>query len=195
LDTRHRILTAATGLFMSAGYSPVSMEQVARESGVGKATLYRYFPSKEALMISVAQTVTEQVAAETEAVLGDAGLSPRRKAEGIIAPVLRIVARVNPAALADIRRAVPEAYALIDRNRRTLIQRNIAQVVREGQASGAMRGDVSGELVAHLLIGALSHLSVPEVLIELGVPPEQLLNKVLSVVWEGCLSERGRGAQ
>ncbi len=195
MDIRRRILTTATGLFMTVGYSPVSMEQVARESGVGKATLYRYFPSKEALMMSVVQTVTGQIGAETDAVLKDAGLSPRRKAEGIIAPVLRIVARVNPAALADIRRAVPEAYALIDRNRRTLILRNIAQVVREGQASGTMRGDVSGELVAHVLIGALSHLSVPEVLIELGIPPEELLGTVLSVVWEGCLSERGRGAE
>jgi hypothetical protein len=66
-------------------------------------------------------------------VLKDAGLSPRRKARGYRAGAAHRRPRQSAAGLADIRRAVPEAYALIDRNRRTLILRNIAQVVRRGR--------------------------------------------------------------
>lgn len=46
---RQAILTAAQKAFQSGGYAGVSMDTVARNAGVTKQTLYRYFPSKETL--------------------------------------------------------------------------------------------------------------------------------------------------
>ncbi len=40
---------AAHRLFLEHGFAATSMDAVAREAGVSKATLYSYFPSKEAL--------------------------------------------------------------------------------------------------------------------------------------------------
>jgi len=46
---RERILRAAESVFLSQEFHEALMEDVARASGVGKGTLYRYFPSKRAL--------------------------------------------------------------------------------------------------------------------------------------------------
>ena len=43
------ILAAAARLFMARGYATVSMDAVAKEAGVSKATLYAHFTGKEAL--------------------------------------------------------------------------------------------------------------------------------------------------
>jgi len=44
-----QILTAARAEFLKFGFAETSMETIARAANVSKATLYAYFPSKEAL--------------------------------------------------------------------------------------------------------------------------------------------------
>ncbi|MCF4129712.1 TetR/AcrR family transcriptional regulator [Methylobacterium sp. SyP6R] len=48
---RRRILEAGMGLFSGLPYAAVHMDAVAAAAGVAKPTLYRYFPTKEALFI------------------------------------------------------------------------------------------------------------------------------------------------
>ncbi|TYO67422.1 TetR/AcrR family transcriptional regulator [Bradyrhizobium hipponense] len=47
------VIRAAWQLFLDQGFSATSMEAVAKAAGVSKATLYAYFPSKEALFASL----------------------------------------------------------------------------------------------------------------------------------------------
>jgi AcrR family transcriptional regulator len=58
-DNRERILEAARTVFVSAGLD-VPMREIARRAGVGPATLYRHFPTKEML---VAEAFTDQMLA------------------------------------------------------------------------------------------------------------------------------------
>ena len=48
-----RILKAARRAFAASSFDQVLMEDVAREAGVGKGTVYRYFPGKENLYFAV----------------------------------------------------------------------------------------------------------------------------------------------
>lgn len=58
-DNRDRILDAARALF-SAGGLAVPMREIARRAGVGPATLYRHFPTKQTL---VAEAFADQLRA------------------------------------------------------------------------------------------------------------------------------------
>lgn len=53
LAKRRQITSAAEELFLAHGYGTVSMDLVARTAGVSKATLYAYFPSKDALFATI----------------------------------------------------------------------------------------------------------------------------------------------
>jgi AcrR family transcriptional regulator len=59
LDNRERILDAARALFATEGLD-VSMREIARRAGVGPATLYRRFPTKEIL---ATEAFTDQMCA------------------------------------------------------------------------------------------------------------------------------------
>lgn len=52
---RANIIAAASALFARASYNLVQMDDIARRAEVGKPTLYRYFPSKEELYLSVCE--------------------------------------------------------------------------------------------------------------------------------------------
>ena len=54
------VLAAAKRAFLAAGFGAVSMDTIAREAGVSKATVYAHFGSKEDLFGAVIERECEQ---------------------------------------------------------------------------------------------------------------------------------------
>jgi AcrR family transcriptional regulator len=69
---RRQILEGARRIFVSVGFDAASMNDITREAGVSKSTLYVYFRSKEDLFGALIEEVRERYFAEVEAMLGDA---------------------------------------------------------------------------------------------------------------------------
>ncbi|MGH7962400.1 MAG: TetR/AcrR family transcriptional regulator [Candidatus Binatia bacterium] len=67
------ILQAAAELFTEKDFHTVLMEEVAVRAGVGKGTLYRYFPAKEELYCSTIFTGWDRLREQLEGVLQEAG--------------------------------------------------------------------------------------------------------------------------
>lgn len=53
IDIRHRAIEAAAQLFVARGVDRVTMQEIAAAVGCRAPALYRYFPSKEALLLEV----------------------------------------------------------------------------------------------------------------------------------------------
>jgi AcrR family transcriptional regulator len=62
LRNRERIIEVAKQLFSRRG-ADASLDEIAKESGVGPGTLYRHFPTREALLEAVYRTEVEKLAA------------------------------------------------------------------------------------------------------------------------------------
>ncbi len=65
-----RLLAAATAAFTERGADDVSLEEIARRAGVGIGTLYRHFPTRQALLEAVYRDQVEAVRASAEGLLG-----------------------------------------------------------------------------------------------------------------------------
>lgn len=72
---RRNILAAAEDLFARSSYDAVQMDDIARQAGVGKPTIYRYFVSKDELFLAVFRAALEQLQQQLSTVL-TADLSP-----------------------------------------------------------------------------------------------------------------------
>ena len=57
---RQNIIDIAKELFLEQGVQTVQMQDVATAAGIGIATLFRYFPKKEYLMIAATNAITEE---------------------------------------------------------------------------------------------------------------------------------------
>jgi AcrR family transcriptional regulator len=76
--TKHdAILDAAARLFLRHGFRKASMDEIARESGVSKPTLYAYFADKDALFAAVCDHVGEQMLSRARAALSGSSLVDR----------------------------------------------------------------------------------------------------------------------
>jgi len=67
---RQSLIDAAKAAFAEAGMN-VSLEEIARRAGVGIGTLYRHFPSREAVVEAVYRREVEQLAAAVPQLLED----------------------------------------------------------------------------------------------------------------------------
>jgi AcrR family transcriptional regulator len=68
---RDQILTAASHFFARQGYADADLEQLADELGVGKGTLYRYFPSKQRLFLAALERGMERLHAAVSLATGE----------------------------------------------------------------------------------------------------------------------------
>jgi len=82
--TRARIIDAATRLGLRVGPDLATMEAIAREAGIAKPTLYRYFPDKDAVFT-----------AASEALLDEMRKAAAQGLEGPGAPAERIARAIN----------------------------------------------------------------------------------------------------
>ena len=90
---RRRILEAATDLFIRQGYRKTSMDEVAREAGVAKGTVYLYFKNKtDLLMHAVAMEKFRYIGDVLDVLSGD--LPPREKLREYLRSALVLVARM-----------------------------------------------------------------------------------------------------
>ncbi len=71
-DRRTRILDAAERCFVRTGFHRTTMQDVATEAGMSAGNLYRYFPSKDAVVAGLTERDRAE-AAESFAALGEAG--------------------------------------------------------------------------------------------------------------------------
>jgi AcrR family transcriptional regulator len=66
---REKLITAARAAFAAAPGGPVALEAIASRAGVGTGTLYRHFPTREALVEAVYAAELDDVVASASALL------------------------------------------------------------------------------------------------------------------------------
>jgi TetR/AcrR family transcriptional repressor of uid operon len=67
-DRRDEILSAAQRLFARMGFHQTSMQQICAAAGMSPGNLYRYFPSKEAIIAGIAERDRADVASQLASV-------------------------------------------------------------------------------------------------------------------------------
>ncbi len=76
--TRERILYAATRVFGKFGYAKTNIEDIAREAGIGKATIYHYFKNKEDVFLTIVRNEARNLEKRIDEALKQAP-TPREK--------------------------------------------------------------------------------------------------------------------
>ena len=61
IQCRERILETSRRMFTSGGYEETTIEEIAEAAEISKATLYNYFPSKEILLVGIADAALEEL--------------------------------------------------------------------------------------------------------------------------------------
>jgi AcrR family transcriptional regulator len=141
---RERLLESAREAFARDG-AEASLDDIAKQSGVGSATLYRHYPTRELLIQAVYQHQVEALAAS-----GDDLVMSKPPKEALRCWMMTLVDHVLEKRI--ISSALNElAYA----NARVLIQGTMERIVQRAIESGELRGDTVPSDLLRAMIGIL----------------------------------------
>jgi AcrR family transcriptional regulator len=195
-ETRQeQILEAAAKLFAKHGYAETDTQLLADELGVGKGTLYRYFPSKETLFLAAADRVMRQMRREIDASIA-----------GIADPVdqIEVAIRAYLVFCAEhpefIELLIQERAQFKDRKKPTYFEHREANVGRWLDLYRALiaEGRIRNMPVERIL-GVLSDLLYGTMITNYFAgrqkPIEEQARDILDVVYNGILTDSERQAR
>lgn len=154
---RARVLAAAEEVFAAAG-TGASTEEIARRAGVGIGTVFRHFPTKEALLEAVFLGRLERLADEARGLAG--ADDPGAAFFGFFQRVVDHAATKNAFADALAEGGIDLADATTEVGRD--LQDALAVLLERAQAAGAVRSDVGVPELKALLVGASRALELAD---------------------------------
>ena len=191
-----QILEAARQLFLECGFDGASTDAITQRAHVSKETLYRYYRSKEELLVAVMRDMTvERVLPPAMAALPpvptrcdlEAALKTWMKAamDRFMDPVYLALCRLTfgesarrPQLVELFRRGVPEAGG-----------QALATLLEDARRRGLLREDMDAGIAARLLIGPLLSWGLMDGLMAGGRPPQrpsqESLDEVVRLFLEG----------
>jgi AcrR family transcriptional regulator len=158
-DVHDAILDAAERLLARYGYKKMTMDDLAREAGIGKGTTYLHFPSKEEVVLRTIDRIVERLLDEIRAI-AQSDTSPAEKVRHML--LTRVLFRFDSVkgysqGLDDLLRALRPAYLARRQRYFDSEAEVIAKVLRDGCACGAFT--LSDPLAAaHTLLLATNSL-------------------------------------
>jgi AcrR family transcriptional regulator len=151
-DRRTRILDAAERSFVRAGFHRTTMQDVAAEAGMSPGNLYRYFPSKDALVAGMCERDRAQLAGEFAEV--------RNAGTGFMAAFKELGRRHFEEAAAGKARLCLEIWAEASRNPMIAklqtdfdqaLQEQFVAVLEAAKASGAAPSSLNSQAAAAII--------------------------------------------
>jgi len=160
--TRDQILNAAARLMHVQGYQSTSLDDVLRESGVGKGNFYYYFKSKEDLGYAIIDRITQGfVERSLEPAFADTDADPVTQIYAFLDRVLeaqRLRKCVGGCVMGNLASELSDVHEGF-RHRLAgifdLWRVHLAEAVNPGQARGRLRADVDASRVAQFLVAGL----------------------------------------
>ena len=138
-ETRERILDAADARFRRYGYTKTTMAEIANDTGMSAANLYRYFENKRDIAASLALRCFEEKDARLRAVVERTDIGPADKIEAFLLELLRYTfsqCDANPklnALVEDIASHRPDIVARKRAGEQALMAEILVEGVRRGE--------------------------------------------------------------
>ena len=191
-ERREEILDAATKLFATHGYAETDTQQLADKLGVGKGTLYRYFPSKRELFLAAADRGMRKLCETIDASVAAIEDPPERIAQ-VVRSYLTFFAE-HPE-LCEL--LIHERALFKDRKKPTYIEHREANrermrvLYRTYIAEGQIR-DIPVDQLLDVLGDLLYGTMFTNYFSDRHVSVEEQARGILNILFHGILNDTGR---
>ena len=160
---RERLLDAAEGCLGQFGPQKTSMEDVARAAGMSRATVYRYFENRDALLLGVASRQASDLAGEAIQYLGNFNTISDWLVEGLLFTLREIPQRPVFASLVTSLDSSAASKLLLGSTGMIQIGVNVLRpMFATAKEQGLLRDDVNIDMLIEWLLRVLwTYLNAP----------------------------------
>ena len=191
MDTPTRILNETRALFKRRGIRAVTMDDIARELGMSKKTVYQYFKNKAEIVQAVCNDHFNEERCILEEILEKAH-DPVEEMLLILQAMEKTFKEFPTVMIYEVQRYYPNAWNLFDGFKHDFILQSIRQNLNEGVKLGLYRQDMDLELVARLRLTEIEMIMNPEVFPPRENDIQKLQMELFKIFLHGVVTMRGK---
>ncbi|MEO9531729.1 MAG: TetR/AcrR family transcriptional regulator [Crocinitomicaceae bacterium] len=189
-EKKRELLLAATSIYMRYGIKSMTMDEMARQLGISKKTLYLYVTDKNNL---VEQCVSLQQDIEQEAIQEIV-----EHTENAIEQMLRIsksisetLSRVHPSIFFDLARYHPSAQKMMECHKEEYVVGCIEQNLVNGINQGLYRKNLNAKVIAGIYVRMIDIIMSGDLSNQANLKADEIYSEVIRYHIRGCASEKG----
>ncbi len=153
VEVKERILLIAKELFFKYGIRSVTLDEMARELGISKKTIYQHFRDKDHIVYEVVLFFLEKDREYSENIYQQSK-DPIHEIIETTACIGENISNVNTGILHDIQKYHPRAWSLYLEQKKFYLT-NILRNIREGVRSGYYRPEINQEIMAWIRLSSV----------------------------------------
>ncbi len=144
MDVKNKILLVATGIFTEKGITGTKVDDIAHEVGVSKKTIYKYFKSKNDLVLEVFSTKISRINQLVEQQFSS-DIPFTKKLVAVIEIAKNNLTFVSPVLVADARTEFPAIKGYIDQYMKYAMFDRFNSLLKQGKELGVVKDDLNIE--------------------------------------------------
>ncbi|HYG17008.1 MAG TPA: TetR/AcrR family transcriptional regulator [Bacteroidia bacterium] len=190
MQTLFKILEGSEHLFQRYGIKSITMDDVARELGMSKKTLYQYVTDKNDLVEKTLEFHLQRSRHACEMMIEEMD-NPIDSMLGIGNFFSQHMRDTSPALMYDLRKYHQSAWQKLDEYRENCIIKQIAKNIEKGIADGYYRSDINIEIVPRLYVAMVDAVLERRNFNRDTPRFEDLVNELYSLYLHGIVTPKG----
>jgi len=190
-DKKLEIVKRVWELYREFGIRSVTMDDVVREMGISKKTLYQYFSDKTELVMAVMDSVYEKRKNEMLEVL----LGKENAIEEMLTYYglqLKMIREHKPTLIYDLKKYYPKIYEKVSKRKRLHIYDSVLQNLRRGKSEGLFRADINEEILARLNLMRIEAIMSSGIFSDEEIVAPYFFKEIFTYHMYGIINNKGR---
>jgi AcrR family transcriptional regulator len=184
------LLERSSSVFMKYGLKSVTMDDLCREIGVSKKTIYKYFEDKNDLVLSIIQFKIEIDKQACEGCMNGAE-NAIDELIGISRFVIEQMGNINPSVFLDLKKHYPQAWKRMHDHKWEFVLNNIRENIIRGKEQNLYRENLNPEIISRFYVSSMDAMMDGEVYPYPEFKTDQILTEILRFHIRGLANDNG----
>jgi AcrR family transcriptional regulator len=158
LNLLSNILEISEKIFFKFGYTNSSVENIAKECGISKKTIYKYFNSKEDILLECVKRKIDYNSKSISEIIYTEEIRFHEKIAKIMMATSENFKDLDISFIYDIKKSSIRAWKLIENHKYNHIPEKFTYLIQDGINKGFIKKEVKADIVAHIYLSAMSNV-------------------------------------
>ena len=190
MEEKNKIIELTEDKFFCDGFYKTTMDEIATELRMSKKTIYKFFPSKEDLVMAIAKHFMNKMKGKILP-----ALNSDKNAVEKLGELIKILAgaseKISNKRMEEMKRHYPTLWDEIDSFRTQMMFGNITKVIDQGKKEGLFI-DYPTNIVMNILVASVRNIVNPDFILNNNFSIIEAARCAFKIIIGGIVTEKGR---
>ena len=190
MEEKIKIIEQSEEKLFREGFYKTTMDDVASELRMSKKTIYKFFPSKEELIMAIAKHFMNRLKSKIIPAL-NSNKNAIEKLGELIQILAGVSERISTKRMEEMKRHFPSLWSEIDNFRTEMMFGNITRVIEQGKAEGLFI-DYPTSIIMNMLVISVRTIVNPDFILNNNFSIIEAARFAFKIIIGGIVTEKGR---